>query len=94
MQLTEQLCIFLEIEEHHVDFFYRLKTIKKELKEREFKLATKAAWKELEKEERKSLPKKLGKLSYEEPTIAVKLSDELVDSLRVLKVSMQCFYSL
>lgn len=71
-----------------------MKTIKKELKEREFKLATKAAWKELEKEERKSLPKKLGKLSYEEPTIAVKLSDELVDSLRVLKVSMQCFYSL
>lgn len=70
-----------------------MKTIKKEIKEREFKLATKAAWREIEKEMQKSQPKKLGKLSYEEPTIAVKLSDELVDSLRVLKVSLQSFNS-
>lgn len=64
---------------------FRLKSIKKELKLREMKLATRAAWKELERQENRNMPKKLGRLNYEEPVVNIQLTEELSDSLRQVK---------
>lgn len=55
---------------------------------REMKLATRAAWKELERQENRDMPKKLGKLNYEEPVVSIQLTEELSDSLRQVKVRL------
>ena len=64
----------------------RLRTIKKELKQRETDLTAKERRRKLEREQDGYRTKKLGKTKFIEPTVAVKLSEELQGSLPLLKV--------
>jgi hypothetical protein len=75
-----------------------MKSIKKEVMQREMAIAARRTRKQLEKDQKKGkVTHRLGKVKYEEPTLEVKLSNELPDSLRLLKVSelsqsMNAFY--
>lgn len=65
----------------------RLKSIKKEVMKRELALAARRTRKQVEKEQKKGkVTHRLGKVKFEEPNLEIKLSNELPDSLRLLKV--------
>jgi nucleolar protein 53 len=64
---------------------FRLKSIKREVKQRVTNLAARKEKRRLEKEANKDKTKKLGKIKFAEPTMALKLSEELEGSLRLLK---------
>ena len=69
---------------------FRLGTLRKEVRKRERQLQEKKEMKLKLSQESKDKTKKLGKLKYEEPDLEVKLSDELVGSLREVKVGKKC----
>ena len=64
----------------------RINTAKKKIRQEEMKQAIRQSWRRFEAEKRKNLPKKLGRTRFQEPDIDLKLSDEISDSLRNLKV--------
>ena len=69
----------------------RLKSIKKEVMRHEMELAARRAREQLKKERTSGvITRKLGKVKYEEPSLELKLTDELPSSLRLLKVSLSC----
>ena len=63
----------------------RLKSIKKELKAEETKVATNISKKKAEAERKLLGPQKLSNYKYEAPDLEIKLSDELTGNLRRLK---------
>jgi len=64
---------------------FRLKSVKREVRKRMLDLDAKSAERQVKKELTKNRTKKLGRIKFVEPTIAVKLSEELEGSLRLLK---------
>nr|XP_054758792.1 ribosome biogenesis protein NOP53-like [Lytechinus pictus] len=64
---------------------YRLRSLKKEIKEKEEKISTKIKEKKEKAKENEGKTKRLGRYKYEEPPIPVKLSEHLVGNLRQLK---------
>lgn len=66
---------------------YRIKSILKEIKEKEKQSEEKKLQKEIAEKHRELFePKRLGRVKYEEPDIDLKLSEEITGSLRTLKV--------
>jgi nucleolar protein 53 len=64
----------------------RLKAIKKDVMRHEMALAARAARRQLATGSKsRTMTKRLGRVKYEEPNIELKLSDEQVNSLRLLK---------
>nr|CAG4651876.1 EOG090X07H9 [Triops cancriformis] len=85
MKAEEQLRGKAKDEKERMNDIYRLKTIKKEIREWEKRQQEKLV-KKNEKEAEKDLkPRTLGKVKYEEPEIDLQLSEELCGSLRELK---------
>ncbi|ELT97368.1 hypothetical protein CAPTEDRAFT_89666 [Capitella teleta] len=66
-------------------FYFRLKSIKKEIVRSERAFAARAQRKLLKEEATKDLPKRLGPHKFKDPDLEVKLSDEIEGSLRKLK---------
>lgn len=65
----------------------RLKSIKKEVMRRELALAARRTRNQLNKEKKEAVAtSKLGRTKYEAPSLELKLTNELPDSLRLLKV--------
>lgn len=65
----------------------RIKSIKKEVNDEEKLREEKRLKKEIEdKHKELFMPKRLGRLKYEEPELDLKLSDEITGNLRTLKV--------
>ncbi|XP_030855229.1 ribosome biogenesis protein NOP53 [Strongylocentrotus purpuratus] len=64
---------------------YRLRSLKREIKEKEEKIATKIKQKKAKAQEDEGKTKRLGRYKYEELPIPVKLSEHLVGNLRRLK---------
>lgn len=65
--------------------FFRIKSMKKEIRAKKAKIAEKVALRAEQAEADKSKTKRLSKYKYEDPSIPVKLSHELEQSLRLLK---------
>jgi len=63
----------------------RIPTLKAEIRKQEAKEQQKLKKKQEEQEQMKFKTKRLGKIKYEEPEVELKLSDELVGSLREVK---------
>ncbi|XP_062919671.1 ribosome biogenesis protein NOP53 [Mobula hypostoma] len=64
---------------------FRLRSIKGEVRQLEVELAKRKAGRAEKRRAEASKPRRLGRLKYEDPDLEVKLSDELVGSLRALK---------
>ena len=65
--------------------------MKAEINKKEKVDAQRRKKKEMQKEQEKFQTKRLGKVKYVEPDQDLKLSDELVGTLREIKVFTQCF---
>lgn len=76
----------MEIQTLKISTSDRINTAKKKIRQEEMKQAIRLSWRRFEAEMRKNLPKKLGRTRFQEPDIDLKLSEEISDSLRKLKV--------
>ncbi|XP_060731664.1 ribosome biogenesis protein NOP53 [Tachysurus vachellii] len=64
---------------------FQLRSIGADLKHRELRTRMRQTKRKAKQEEQKSLPRRLGKLKFQDPDLEVQLSDELAGSLRTLK---------
>ncbi|KAM6032479.1 LOW QUALITY PROTEIN: ribosome biogenesis protein NOP53 [Chlamydotis macqueenii] len=64
---------------------FRLRAIRSQLQRRDAELLRRRRARLAKRRARDTLPRRLGRLRYEEPSLEVQLSDELADSLRALK---------
>lgn len=64
---------------------FRLRSLRLQVKRREAELLRRQQARLAKRRAKDALPRRLGRLKYEEPTLEVQLSDELPESLRALK---------
>ncbi|XP_027019323.2 ribosome biogenesis protein NOP53 [Tachysurus fulvidraco] len=64
---------------------FQLRSIGADLKHRELRTRMRQTKRKAKQEAQKSLPRRLGKLKFQDPDLEVQLSDELAGSLRTLK---------
>jgi len=85
IEMKKQMAMKEKKEKIRKQEIFRLKSVKREVNKRVTDLAAKSAERQAKRELTKNKTKKLGKLKFVEPTVALKLSEELEGSLRLLK---------